>query len=721
MNIKTSQSAVKNKLFLASWFILFAGLIVLVNWLLLLPLNRSEALIDRLTDTDKQLTRLTAFHAQFLLNRDKEDNLFNASNENIQNEIKQATLNITGHINAFKDNPHIARKASAVLDEFAGNLSAFESGMNNLVLITYERGDKNSGLVKRWLALSRQMLDGTTEKDMQQSLQRIKQLESEYLLNRDIKTLQDISIAAEEVRSAITMEVGGINLEDMDSYMVLTGNLVSIEKRMGHTDAQGIIPDLERSLRQLPADFINISILVRKQVTRSGMFWTLIRIAALLLVVTIIVYLFVRIFSLIDPLQKLSGFTKKIAAGDFPEDDPDVGNLADMQAIKESLQQHIVFLKDKLHFTQSLNLDVFDAELKLAGENDHLGSALIQLQQKILETNEKQIRNEEDNLVRRYINEGLARFGDILRSKNNDILLLGDAFIREMVKYLNAVQGGFFIYDDSEPSDPVLKLISAFAYDRKKFLEHSIKYGEGLIGSCAREKLYMNLTEIPPGYITITSGLGDTSPGNLLLVPVLHENEILGVVEIASLNLFKKHEIEFAQEVALNLGSTLVNTRNNQRTSELLTKSQQQALEMAEQEEEMRQNMEELKATQEESTRREEEFRGIAEAIGNALMVIEYDLEGKIQEVNQNLCRFIGRDHDDVIGKYHHEVFEGGMETDVNFWKEVQQNGHLSIAETIRIGKKPFEIREHFAPVTNNNNSTVKYINFAFNGRIGNS
>ena len=94
---------------------------------------------------------------------------------------------------------------------------------------------------------------------------------------------------------------------------------------------------------------------------------------------------------------------------------------------------------------------------------------------------------------------------------------------------------------------------------------------------------------------------------------------MLGVIEIASLNMFKNHEIEFAQEVALSLGSTLVNTRNNQRTSELLTKSQQQALEMAEQEEEMRQNMEELKATQEESTRREEEFRGIAEAIGKCI------------------------------------------------------------------------------------------------------
>jgi PAS domain S-box-containing protein len=368
-----------------------------------------------------------------------------------------------------------------------------------------------------------------------------------------------------------------------------------------------------------------------------------------------------------------------------------------------------------------MNHDVLDSKLNLAGKNDLLGTELIQLQQKILATTEKQAINDQDNLVRRYMNEGHAKFGDILRSKNSDMNNLGDAFVREMVKYLNALQGGFFIFDDSDSSTPVLKLISAFAYNRKKYLQQTINYGEGLVGSCAKERKYINLTDIPKGYISITSGLGDTSPDNLLLVPVMHENELMGVLEIASLHRFKPHEIEFANEAAFNLGSTLVNTRNNQRTNELLTKSQQQALEMAEQEEEMRQNMEELKATQEESGRREEEFRGIAEAIGNALMVMEYDLEGKIHEVNERFCIFLGKEREDILGKYHHEIFASILKPDVAFWTEVKERGQVVVSETVTIGKKSYEILEHFTPVINRSNITVKYINFATDGRIGNS
>jgi methyl-accepting chemotaxis protein len=142
-----------------------------------------------------------------------------------------------------------------------------------------------------------------------------------------------------------------------------------------------------------------------------------------------------------------------------------------------------------------------------------------------------------------------------------------------------------------------------------------------------------------------------------------------------------------------------VYTRNNQQTAELLAKSQQQALEMAEQEEEMRQNMEELKATQEESNRREEEYWGVAQAIGNALMVIEYDLDGRIREVNEKLCIFLGNHRDEVIGKLHNEVFQGTLKPDSQFWDEVLKNGHLNLTETISMGKKTFTIFEHFTPI----------------------
>ena len=167
----------------------------------------------------------------------------------------------------------------------------FEADLTNLMHITRERGNKNSGLVMRWLELSQLMVNAPVQpgKDILLKLNQIKKLESEYLLNRNIKTLQDISIAAEEIRNGLTMEEAGININDIDSYMVLTGNLVSIEKRMGHTDAQGIIPDLERSVKKMPAAFDTVKKLVDRQVANIKMTWTIARYVALLAIISLFI------------------------------------------------------------------------------------------------------------------------------------------------------------------------------------------------------------------------------------------------------------------------------------------------------------------------------------------------------------------------------------------------------------------------------------------------
>jgi len=323
-----------------------------------------------------------------------------------------------------------------------------------------------------------------------------------------------------------------------------------------------------------------------------------------------------------------------------------------------------------------------------------------------------QKRNEIENSQRRYINEGLAKFGELLRTQSQDIHFLGDAFIREIVKYLQAIQGGFFLLNQNHENDRCLELISAFAYNRKKFMQKSIPMGEGLVGTCAIEMQIINLTEIPEGYITITSGLGDTKPDNLLLVPILHETELIGVLEIASLKRFREYEIQFAGEVASSLGSTIIYARNNLRTAELLAKSQQQAVEMTEQEEEMRQNMEELKATQEESGRREEEFRGIAEAIGRVLYVVEYNPDGTIRNANDKFCILVGNTRDEIIGKNHAEIFKGSLKPDARFWDELQKNNQVSQVEKVKIGRKEHALKEHFAVLKNHDGIVIQYINF---------
>jgi len=227
---------------------------------------------------------------------------------------------------------------------------------------------------------------------------------------------------------------------------------------------------------------------------------------------------------------------------------------------------------------------------------------------------------------------------------------------------------------------------------------------------------------VPKDYVLIKSGLGDTPPSNILVVPVLHENDMVGVIEIASLKLLNEYEIELAEQIASSLASTIITVRNNTKTAQLLEKSQQQAAEMAEQEEEMRQNMEELKATQEESARREEEMQGILDAIGSNFYVIEYSTDGTISHVNERVLKFINEPYESVIGRKHTEVFSVASELNTKLFHEIDlQKESKNIAETLNWGSKTYLYKHYLSPVISKYGDVIKILNILTIEEVKNS
>ncbi|MDX2190350.1 MAG: GAF domain-containing protein [Bacteroidota bacterium] len=229
----------------------------------------------------------------------------------------------------------------------------------------------------------------------------------------------------------------------------------------------------------------------------------------------------------------------------------------------------------------------------------------------------------EDDKKREWAATGLAKFGELLRSIHLGEQEVYDQFISQLVKYIGANQGGLFVIEE-EGDYKFLELKACYAYERKKFLEKRVEIGEGLLGQCYMEKDIIVLTQVPDNYVTITSGLGEATPGCLLLVPIKVNEDIHGVMEFASFVALDKYKIEFLEKLSENLASTISIVRINSRTKILLEQSQEQAEEMRAQEEEMRQNMEELQATQEEMARKNEQIEKIrAEEHANAIQQIE--------------------------------------------------------------------------------------------------
>jgi len=372
-------------------------------------------------------------------------------------------------------------------------------------------------------------------------------------------------------------------------------------------------------------------------------------------------------------LAHLSVRLKQLAQGEIPTyvkvtDKSELGNLAN------SLNGLINGHKSTTEFAQQIEQNKLDFEFKPLSKNDQLGMALLQMRESLKKAQHEEAKRKEEDNIRTWINVGLAKFGDILRQNNNDLSLLADSVIQNMVNYLNANQGGIFMVKENE-SEKYLELLSAFAYNRKKFLQKTIMLGEGLVGTCAVEKQTIYLKEIPNDYIAITSGLGEATPTSLLIVPLKLEDEIFGVIEIASFNEFAPHQIEFVEKVSESIASTLNSVKNNIRTRELLEQSQQQREEMTAQEEEMRQNMEEMQATQEEMQRKNLELEIITSAINQSLVSCSLNEDGFITDSNLKFQELTGYSKAELEGMLLENLIVESQHQEYNKLWETVLNG----------------------------------------------
>jgi len=298
-------------------------------------------------------------------------------------------------------------------------------------------------------------------------------------------------------------------------------------------------------------------------------------------------------------------------------------------------------------FTEALSEGNYNAKLQAY---DAFGQSLLALRNRLLENREEQQKRDEEDKQQNWTTEGLAKFGDILRT-DRDSNLDNRAYqiISHLVNYLGANQGGLFIKDDAEDQQHYFKLLAAYAYNRKKYLHKNILLGEGLVGATAQEKKTTYLTDIPENYVNITSGLGEATPKSLLIVPLKIEQEVFGVVELASFNAFAPYQIAFVEKVGENIASTISNLQMANRTEKLLTQSQQQAEELAAQEEELRQNMEEMQATQESLQESQAKTQMIFQNALDAIITI--DKHGHIDQFNPSAERLFGYKAEEVYGK----------------------------------------------------------------------
>ncbi|MDD2548767.1 MAG: GAF domain-containing protein [Bacteroidales bacterium] len=416
------------------------------------------------------------------------------------------------------------------------------------------------------------------------------------------------------------------------------------------------------------------------------------------------------------PIKKITSLLESLSIGKINHHMKVSINTGDeIEQMGNALSKSIDGLLLKTDFAKDIGEGNLNTELKLLSDSDTLGESLLDMQASLIKAEHEDEIRQIDNQKRRWINEGHAEFADILRQDSDNLERLNQKIIKKLVQYLDANLGGIYVKNDNN-APVTFDLSASYAYDRNRFLDSSFEWGEGLVGACAAEAETIYLTEIPQDYVQITSGIGGVNPNNLVVVPLLVEEEVLGVIELAAIKIFEKHEIEFLEKQGESIASALRNVQINHKTTQLLQKSQEQAEALASQEEEMRQNLEELQATQEEASRKNFEMQAILEVLNASSFFMEYDSFGKIISVNDKYLELLNVKRNEILGTHHSDNLEL---TDIQrsqyekFWDDLRNGKTQKQTTKTSVGGKEFSFLETYTPIRNSSGEVYKVIKIA--------
>ena len=365
-----------------------------------------------------------------------------------------------------------------------------------------------------------------------------------------------------------------------------------------------------------------------KQVNYS-IFKNILSIVSIIIYIILIVILFLFIKNtFLKPVNSIKNVIDDLTEGktNIEINTDDKNDFSEIYSKLNNLNYKISEISD---FVNHLVKDNYEIKFKDNNKQNILELSLIKLRNKLKENIKLNKTRQEEEHLRQWFADGQAKFNDILRESSSGMKTLAEASLTNLVKFFNAAQGGFFILNDEE-QPPCLELTSAFAYDRIKALTKTINLGDGLVGMCALEKNTIWLNNVPEGYMEIESGLGESPPTNILIIPVKTDENLLGVIEIASFNEFNKNEVQFIENIAEDIASTLETTKISDRTSELLEESQKKSDELAMRDSEMSDKIAELRVAQKETRKSETEMSSLITAVDKVLFKLELSLTGRI-------------------------------------------------------------------------------------------
>ncbi|SDO68351.1 HAMP domain-containing protein [Lentzea jiangxiensis] len=191
-----------------------------------------------------------------------------------------------------------------------------------------------------------------------------------------------------------------------------------------------------------------------------------------------------------------------------------------------------------------------------------------------------------------WLKSNLARISGLMQGRR-DLAVVAELIMDELTPLVSAQFGAFYLADDTEDRQE-LRLISSYGHPDDDSRPTRFRFGQSLVGQAARSRRTIAVDEVPADYVAISSGLGRTAPVNLVVLPIVVEEQVLGVIELASVHHFTAIHRDFLDQLMETIGVNVNTIVANARTDELLVESQRLAGELQSRSGELQVRQEEL-------------------------------------------------------------------------------------------------------------------------------
>ncbi len=444
-----------------------------------------------------------------------------------------------------------------------------------------------------------------------------------------------------------------------------------------------------------------------------NLYFSIIALVLGLIIITIITWNIAHSISV--PLSQTADTIGKLAQGDISSHHKvELKRSDEIGYINKTLNSLIEGLENNLNFAVEIGEGNLSYDFTPIGDKDVLGNALLEMRKSLKQAEvEDKIRKAED-LKLNWATQGFAKFGELLRENTDNLTEFSYNIISNLVKYLDANQGGLFLINNVDKNNVFIELSASYAYNRRKYIDKKINLGVGLVGRCIDERETIYMTDFPSNYLNISSGLGESQPKSLLLVPIIFNTQVFGVIEIASLHEMKRHEIEFVERIGESMGSTISNVKTNENTAILLEEANIESERLIAQDEQLREQIDKLKSVRNKLNSSLTDTKAVLKAMDDVLLIAEFDMQGRLTDINKKFLNFIGKSRHEVIG-----MFQGSFAITKedprnlfrDFWNELRKGVTKTSYQSARINDKSYELFEAYMPIIGQDEKPYKVIN----------